>query len=502
MSADEMDDMPDASEADLERWARDEEYMHTDDDNPNPRVGRVCQIGDHVELSRFLVTDLGGPENLVYDELHAWRYDEASGLWPKVDGAEESRIVQSYSGTPKLPNGAPLRVKASDVAGAIKLAHDQIARPDFFGDVSCIAFSDCVVRLTPAGLEVLPHAREHRVRAGYPFPYEPRALPRRFLAFLSEVFRDDADRCEKELLVQEFFGACIFGSATRYQKALLAFGPTADNGKSTLSKTIVACMPSGTTSAIPPQHWGHEYYRALLIGKLLNAVNELPDGEIIASESFKAIVTGDDVVGRVIRERPEMIRPKAGHYFATNKLPGTTDQTEGFWRRFIVLTFNRSFTNDPSRDPDLDVKLLEERPKIVSWLLDGAARLVREKAYTIPSSHTAAVREWRKSADQVALFVDAELRPLRNHEDVGTGLFAAEMYGTYRRWTETNGHRAMASNKFGSRMRELGHAPTKTKTGWRYLLVPKTAAERAGVTDGDGQVTDYPSPRNREVSRA
>jgi len=151
-------------------------------------------------------------------------------------------------------------------------------------------------------------------------------------------------------------------------------------------------MPAGTTSAIAPQDWAQEYRRAMLVGKHLNAVGELPEREIIASEAFKAIVTGDPIVGRIIRESPMTFRPKAGHYFAANRLPGTSDQTEGFWRRFVVLTFNRNLKDDPTRDPEIVSKLLTELPEIVSWLLEGAARLIRAKAYTIPSSHHAASR--------------------------------------------------------------------------------------------------------------
>ena len=389
------------------------------------------------------------------------------------------------------------------MSGAIKLAHDQIAKPGFFDGVNVIAFADCVVRLDEkSGLKVQPHARENRARAGYPFAYEPNALPRRFLAFLFDLFRDDTDRGEKECLVQEFYGACIIGNATRYQKALLGHGPAADNGKSTLSEMMSRCMPQGTTSSIAPQDWSHEYYRAALVGKHLNAVNELPEREIIASEAFKAIITGDPITGRIIRESPVTFRPTAGHAFFCNKLPGTSDQTDGFWRRFLVLTFNRSFQNDPARDPEMGAKLQEERPLIVSWLLEGAARLVRERSYTVPSSHAAAMAAWRKNANPIALFVDAELRALRLDESTTFGLYATELYATYKRWAESNGHRAVASNTFGSRMRDLGHEPKKTNTGWRYLLTPLTALDRARVTDSAGLVTDSTSRQTQEVSRA
>ncbi len=436
------------------------------------RVG----IGDHVEIGRALVADLGGAGEVVHDELHPWRYETHDGLYRKIEKAEESRIVQGYSGTPTAPNGKPLRLKAADVSGAIKLAHDQVARPGFFaGAPSGVAFTNGFLRVTPDGAELLPHAREYRARAGYPFPYE-RVLPRRFLRFVDGLFRDDPDRISKVTFVQEFFGACLLGIATTYQRCVYGVG-CGENGKSRLADIVRDCMPAGTTSAIPPQDWQQEYRRAMLVGVRLNAVGELPERDIIASEAFKAIVAGDPITARGIREAPMMIRPVAGHYFATNDLPGSPDQTDGFWRRPVVLTFNRSFKDDPDRDPQIAARILaDERSAIVSWLVDGALRLVASNEYTIPESHHAAIAAWRKKADQVALFVDDETREAQAGE---SGTPAAELYSAYLRWAERNRHRAMASNSFGRRMKLLGHEPKKTSAGWRYAVSFLSAAERA-----------------------
>lgn len=450
---------------------------------------RAFRIGDHVELGRALIEDLGGRAALVHDELHTWRHSPATGLWSKVDRAEESRIVQSYSGAP-VGEKKVLDLKASDVSGAIKLASDQVAKPGFFRAVpSGIAFSNGFVKVSKAGAELEPLEREHRARAGYPFAYDPAAVPTEFLAFLDGVFRDDDDKAEKVSFVQEFFGACILGIAPTYQRCVYAIGE-GDNGKSRVADIVLACFPEGTTSAIPPQDFGQEYRRALLVGVRLNAVGELPPGDIVSSEAFKAIVAGDPIVARIIRESPVMFRPTAGHYFAANKLPGSTDHTDGFWRRPVVLTFNRSFKTDPTRDPEIHTRIIAaEQPAIVSWLVAGAARLVQATRYTIPPSHEAALAKWRKEADQVALFVEADTRP-----DNGRGTGAADLYGAYAVWAQRNGHRAVASNTFGQRMQLLGLASRRTKHGARYpvsILSPGERFERFEGDEGDELVTGF-----------
>lgn len=455
--------------------------------------GPVFDRADHVELGERLVEDLGGADELVFDDLHPWRYDGGCGLWRQIDRAEESRIVQTYAGAMNT-KGKAVSVGLSDVRGAIQLAHDVIARHGFFAGAAGVAFSNCVVRATSTGIEVLPHARDHRARAGYDFPYERGLRPERFLEFLAALFRDDDDRETKSECLQEFSGACVLGAAPRFQRCIIGVGD-GDNGKSALASVMLACMPPGTTSAIPPQDWGQEYRRAMLVGKHLNAVGELPEREIIASEAFKAIVAGDPIVGRIIRESPLMLRPIAGHYFAANRLPGTTDQTEGFWRRFVVVAFNRSFKGDPARDPHIVEKILaSERAGIVAWMLEGAERLIRARDYTIPESHHRALADWRKNADQVALFVDACTRMAAANE---RGERAAVLYERYRRWAERNGHRAVASNSFGQRLRLLGLAAVKREDANRYPLV--LLEDSGGLLEG----SDGSAPaRNVGAARA
>jgi putative DNA primase/helicase len=253
------------------------------------------------------------------------------------------------------------------------------------------------------------------------------------------------------------------------------------NGKGVTTTIMVAAMPPGSTTAIPPQELGNEYRRAMLAGKRLNVVNELPEADIIDSEAFKAIVAGDPIVGRHIRQPPFTFAPVAGHFFAANRLPGTNDLTHGFWRRLIVLTYNRAFTADPERNPHIAKEIVEaELPAIVAWFLDGAVRLTRERAYTLPASHAKALEDWRRNADQVALFVEECTRPLGANEP-SSGEAASDVYAAYRQWATASGHRPVASNKFGARMTEIGKAAKHTMHGNRYPIVVTMKSNEAGM---------------------
>jgi putative DNA primase/helicase len=371
----------------------------------------------------------------------------------------------------------PLKLRATDIGGAIRLAQDQLADAEFFADAPRgIVFENGFVRVTGEQTIVDAHSPDHRARFAYPFAFEPNSFPTRFCEFLSQVFTGDHDQAEKIKLIQEFVGVSMLGLTTNYQMALVTVGDGA-NGKSVLTKVVEAAMPPGSACAIPPQDFGQEYRRALLAGKLLNVVSEVPEAEILDSEAFKSVISGDSTTGREIRQAPFTFKPVAGHLFATNRLPGTQDQSHGFWRRFVVTTFNRVF--DPhEQNRYLAAELIrDELPAIVAWFLAGAQRALLKGTLTIPESHQAALDKWRQRADQVRAFVDERCERLPLDAETNRWTPAQSVYNRYRTWANDNGHRPVASNTFGERMRLLGLGSKATMSAKLYPVAVRAAGE-------------------------
>ncbi len=226
-----------------------------------------------------------------------------------------------------------------------------------------------------------------------------------WLKFLGQCFDGDKDAEAKIKYIQEFVGIAMLGQGPKYQLATVLLGK-GSNGKGVLCQVVQASMPPGSVCAIPPQDFGQEYRRARIAGKLLNVVSELPEREILDCESIKAMISGDLLTGREIRQAPFDFCPMAAHLFACNRLPNSADHTPGFWRRFAVITFNRVFEGE-AKNPDLAEEIMAaELPAIVSWFLAGAQRVLNERRYTIPDSAVEAVANWKKDADVVQRFVD------------------------------------------------------------------------------------------------
>jgi len=466
----------------------------------------VFERGDHAELADVLLEQLSSSRALlVHDEGGLYRYEASGGRWKLLKKPLLHRLVKALAGSAGIDG--PLEVQVSDANGAITFAGAEVHRDEFFSSAPRgVHFTNGFVVVTATGeIVVQKHAPEHRARSGFDFELAPVAACPKWRGFLDETFAGDADAREKIACIQEMGGAALLGIAPKYQKDVIFLGE-GSNGKNVIIDVLVAAMPAGTTCAIAPQDWGQEYRLAKLAGKHLNVVSELPESDILSSGTFKAIITGDLVTGREIREAPFDFRARAAHVFAANQLPGTTDQSYGFWRRHMILSFNR-IVPDGQQNPRLAEEILAaELPAIVRWLLDGASSLIRNGRYTVPPSSIAEIERWRRTTDVVDTFLAECTAPARTDDE---RIGAKEIYRSYRDWSVENGHRfSVASNTFGQRMRRLGRRSQHTKRGNFYpvrLLAPGEpppevrgeADERSGGAgergeEGEGLPGDVP----------
>lgn len=440
-------------------------------ESPQEDLERGDQVELAAELLRRLKGTAHGAQDLVFASGELWRYSPADGAWHVVTRATQSKMLQLLAGSTVRGGSkpAPLKLGSQAIYGAMSLANDRVDIPDFFTNAtSGIAFKNGFVVVDGETVKLLSHSPQHRAVYAYPFDFEPSATPARWLRALDDVFRDDEDRAQKIQMIQEFAGGSLVGIATRYALALVLVGAGA-NGKSTVARVIESAFPPALRASIAPQDMWSEFRVAMLAGKLLNVVSELPAADIVSSEKFKAMVTGDRMSGRHIRRNPFDFCPVAGHLFAANALPGTSDLSDGFFRRFGLLLFNRTFRID-EQDAKLADNIIEsELPGVITWLLQGAARLSARGGYEMPASARAACDAWRRDADTVRRFIEERTRPLGAAELDG-GTSARLLYASYKTWCDEEGVRPVPAVRFGTRAKQLGHGSVHMKTGNRYRL--------------------------------
>jgi P4 family phage/plasmid primase-like protien len=430
------------------------------------------RLGSHIELRDKTLDLLQVTGPVVHSEGSFLRYQDGAFLpltetdiYEDIAARDGAPVTDEETGKTK-----PLRLRHNDIMSVVSSLRMKQERPGFFErPVPGVAFRNGFVRVKLSGVSVEEHSPQHKARYCYSFDFEQADAPLGWLRFLQDVWRDEPDLSDRIDCLRQFIGLCLCGLATRYQKALFLQGD-GGNGKSVVLEVLNASMPPGSVCSVSPQDMGDDYSRAMLSGKMLNIVAELPEQDILNNEAWKAVISGDLIKARHIRQAPFTFRSVAGNVYSANRLPGTQDHTKGFWRRVLVLTFNREFEGKTA-DKGLAKRLIRsELPAIVNWALEGVTDVMRSEVLTVPASSEVAIDLWRKDADQVALFVD-ECTTALEADDMGTE--RRVVYREYRNWCDRNGHRPVAINKFGQRLRSLRVGTTQETHGRRaryYLL--------------------------------
>jgi phage/plasmid-associated DNA primase len=274
----------------------------------------LLDVGSDVEIARRLVGDLQAELGEVHwCQGKLWSYCRTH--WVAYPEHLLRRQVHRYDGSHYLKPGRAkpelVQLGRTRVSSIISELAAMVAEPRFFGDwpegINC---QSGFVRIDPDGAARLePHDPDHRCRhvlPGHwvpPEPGEDRLSPPKdslLGRYLNGAFDGEPDTENRICLAAETMGSAAAGLATRLRqpKAVILYGPTADNGKSEFLKMCGAMLPEGAAVAIKPEEFGNEYYAADLAGALLNAPDELPAIKAIASPQFKNVITGGQMTGR------------------------------------------------------------------------------------------------------------------------------------------------------------------------------------------------------------
>ncbi|MDK0621155.1 phage/plasmid primase, P4 family [Clostridium perfringens] len=284
--------------------------------------------------------------------------------------------------------------------------------------------------------------------------YNPQVDCPQFKKFLNEVLD-----CKLIPLVQEIVGY-LLTTNTASQKAFVFWGP-ARTGKSTLLWVVeYLLLGKKNVSNIPWQEIGDKFKTAELLGKLANVFSDLPSKSIDDTGIFK-VVTGEDyLMAEKKNKNPFKFKPFARLVFSCNELPRNyVDRTEGFYRRLIIVPFNRQI--DKSKiDKALKYKFQREKEGILNWALEGLKRLYENNFEFSENELTDGVKkEYKRENNNVISFVEecCEL----------DGLFSCsriEIYEAYKEFCVEAGLKALSQIKFNKEL-EGNFNITRSRSG-------------------------------------
>jgi P4 family phage/plasmid primase-like protien len=428
---------------------------------PSPKLSDFeLQIGSDVEIGRQIIDKLEeiyGP--IIVVEGRMWRFDRTH--WTALDDDHLVRFVHRADGA-VYPSGdgvAIVRLSKSRVASIIDAAMKYRHQPNFFDDqplgINC---ETGFIRFNQSGEAALhPHARQwrhrHVVRGRWPIAEVPQnSLFRKYLKDAvapdwREVGQDaEAIRLAKEdaklktKLLGEVAGCVALGRGTRVRdpKAVVPYSQWSKTGKSTFLHLLRSLPNPEAVASVAPSKFGDEKYTYRLIGKTLNASDELPSNRALKSDVFKRLITGEPVPARNVYCPATDFIPTALHVFSGNVLPsfaGGMDQA--VLNRLLPIPFDHVVPPEQLY-PRLDEKILQDEADIfLDFAVEGARRLIQQGGFTIPGSSEKQLEQWASEADPVRGFAKECVEITEDPSIVSV----ARLYRAFVAWAGEAGHK-------------------------------------------------------------
>ncbi len=296
--------------------------------------------------------------------------------------------------------------------------------------------------------------------------YDPEATCPNFRKFIDSILIDDNGKPDKELIkvVQEFFGYCLFPKI-KYHKALILYGE-GSNGKSVLISVLEELLKNHVSNVHYESIGSDLFATSDMAGSLLNISSELSAKACLNDSIMKQIIAGDTIRAQRKHKPAFDFKPFAKHIITVNTLPRSHDSSLGFFRRFLIIPFKRTFLpksdyqNVPPESrqgygievPNLEETLFEELDGILLWAIDGLKRLLRNDTFTSSEQITSLNRVFRLRSSSVEYF----LEDVVDTTDVTSSTSLQRLYKRYIDYCKDYGIPSITNRKFAAELRNHG----------------------------------------------
>lgn len=206
-----------------------------------------------------------------------------------------------------------------------------------------------------------------------------------------------------QALLQEWVGSTLLPD-TRYQKAMVMEG-NGSNGKGVVTEVVAAL---------------HENVAAVNLEKIDGfGLSELPNASLVVvsetpkkginEESLKQLIAGDRVVIDIKQRSQFTCKPFAKWLISCNAFPKISDESDGVWRRLIIMKFMNKFSGQ-EKDTKLAEKIIaNEMLHVLEWALIGLKRLLERGEngdFELPDHIKLNTEVEKINSNNVAAFVD------------------------------------------------------------------------------------------------
>jgi len=212
-------------------------------------------------------------------------------------------------------------------------------------------------------------------------------------------------------LMYEAIGYSMFRSS-RFQVAFLCYG-VGQNGKSTMFDLIKNVVGKENATNVSFKDLSNNFRPSLLEKKLVSIAPDISSSNTEDSDYMKSVIAGDDITIEK-KNKDAYVKPVyATMWFGCNKLPRTSDNTHGFYRRFIVIPMKADLSGISRGDGKKFYEKLMTQENI-DYTANRAVRAFYEVFYktnefTIPAVVQHEIDYYKLYSDTVRQFIKDQI---------------------------------------------------------------------------------------------
>lgn len=344
------------------------------------------------------------------------------------------------------------------------IASATLTKPNPEENVTLINLKNGTLEVSPTSQILRSHRSSDFLTYQLPFDFDEKAECPIFFEYLNRV----QPEIDLQNILAEFLGFLFIRTKVlKMEKVMLLYG-TGANGKSVFFEIVNALLGEENVSSFSLQSLCDSagYYRAMIANKLVNYASEISKN--MNSDIFKSLASGEPVEARPIYKEPIMIRNYAKLIFNCNELPKDVEQTDAFFRRFLIIPF--MVTIPPSeRDKELSTRITRtELPGILNWVMKGLDRLLKQKDFTESVIANQALEQYKKESDSILIFIDD--KGYSASEDNREFMMLKDFFNEYNIYCRENNHRPVSYRKFSERLRNNGFFIERINAGLRIFI--------------------------------
>jgi putative DNA primase/helicase len=459
-------------------------YVNSLKNSPNVYLGDIGNANRLAEFCRGRMKFVRDSTMvLIYDSMIGWTRGNSEASYKAVkalveDMAEEA--AKNFANNPSDSNALKQLTEvrraskkpAIDAMIALAKAEDgmSVNMAECDADSFLIGVQNGVVDLKSG--ELLPPDPKRLVTKRANVLFDPDAECPRYEKFLKEAVPDDDERA----FLIRFCGYCLSGEVS--EQVLLFLLGTGANGKTVLIETMRAILgdyADKIQTEMLMQHFRNTQAASpdlvQLQGRRFIYANETTEGRFLDDARVKDLTGGDTITGRLPYAKAAIsFEPTHKLIIAGNHSPIVTDDSDGLWRRMILMKFTQKFEGEDC-DRDLPAKLRAEAAGIFNLWRKGFAEWHKD-GLMIPASLRNATNVYRTEQDLLEQFIREECvvgaTESCTHNDLKRRYFF---------WCEDNNTKALSGHRFSRKLTERGYRMDDDKRTRRGISVRTYASK-------------------------